>query len=139
MKSLIRCFAITSLLLVAMVWFPALKPTHADWDCDLTLNQETQACAAQETQCVTDALMWGTGTVEQCHYEYQVCLSDTQAEKSDCEFVNGGSPNPWPVINQHFQWCLEGCAECSQIDNLFERFQCNSSCQQFCRDNYPRS
>ena len=133
MKRLTPRLLILTVLLGFLMILAMPPPARAEWACDLDANMANQACANQYAQCLANGY-----SPSACRQEYELCLIYAQITREDCEWASGESPQPWPVIDQHLSWCLEGCMECDQITNFFDRFNCHNSCSDFCFDTYPK-
>lgn len=136
MKSLTRgsAFLVLFLLLGASFLVSNPQSTRADESCDFTFNDQMASCTDQYLACL-DA---GTNP-DDCAQERQNCYTLSSTEKQDCDFATSDSPQAWPVIDEHFQWCLQGCESClSEAITPEERWSCSITCRQFCRDSYPR-
>ena len=132
MKTFLRSIAILFVFLGAAMFVQSPPPVKADWPCDLNGNSSAQACAASYRWCINNG-----GNPQDCASAYGFCLSYGMEEYADCMWVNGESPNPWPVIDEHRQWCYEGCQDCNQITNPVARLNCLSQCMDFCDSIYP--
>jgi hypothetical protein len=134
MKTLLRSIAILFVFLGAVIVLQSPQPTKADWPCDLNGNADAEACANSYRQCVNAGV-----DPNECAEQYQFCLMYGREQYDSCVFVNGESPNPWPVINEHRAWCNQGCqTACDEVSDPAERFYCRYNCMNWCNETYPK-
>jgi hypothetical protein len=134
MKTLLRSIAILFVFLGAVIVLQSPPRAKADWPCDLDANADASACASNYEQCIANG-----GTQQQCRYEYNLCLEWSMDAFANCAFINGDSPNPLPVIDEHRAWCKEGCGSgCNELSDPAERFYCRYTCMNWCDETYPK-
>lgn len=72
--------------------------------------------------------------------EYEQCRAGCMLIYDSC-FDNPNYdplPAPYPVITHNLQWCLQGCAQCNQIQDVNDRLACSGACMDWCFANNPK-
>lgn len=128
-----RRLLILTVLLGSLITLAMPSSGLAEFTCDLDANAGNQACALYYSQCLADGY-----SPSVCRGEYSLCLTWAGDARESCEAINGDPGQPWPVIEQHLSWCLQGCQDCNQITDSFDNFNCLSQCSDFCEATYPK-
>src|SRR6185369_4943091 len=123
----------TAFVLGAFLLLVPHETVKADYTCDIEYNDGSYACAYQYVDCIND--YWFPSV---CRPRFDLCNSWNIDAFHDCDWINGPSANPWPVIDFHLQWCLEGCNACDDIENFTDRFNCRNECMTYCYQVYPK-